>query len=48
MVKQLSKAEAVALRELHAAEEALKAGRWDHVRDAAVRLAALALSRVKR
>jgi hypothetical protein len=48
MAKQLSKAEATALRELQTAEEALKTGRWDQVRDAAVRLAALALSRVKR
>jgi hypothetical protein len=48
MTARLSKAEAVALRELRIAEEALKAGRWDHVRDSAVRLAALALSRVKK
>jgi hypothetical protein len=48
MTGQLSKAEAVALRELHMAEEALKAGRWDQVRDSAVRLAALALSRLKK
>jgi hypothetical protein len=48
MAKQLSKAELIALRELQMAESALKAGRWDQVRDAAVRLAALALSRVKR
>jgi len=48
MTARLSNSEAVALRELHIAEEALKAGRWDQVRDAAVRLAAVALSRVKR
>jgi hypothetical protein len=45
---KLGKAEAIALRELQTAEEALKSGRWDQVRDVAVRLAALALSRVKR
>jgi hypothetical protein len=43
----LSKAQALALRELVAIEGALTAGDWSTVRSAAIKLAALADSRVK-
>lgn len=43
----LSKAEALAVRELAAIEAALQSGDWPTVRSAAIRLAALADSRVK-
>jgi hypothetical protein len=43
----LSKADAQALRELAAIEAALQSGDWSAVRSAAIKLAALADSRVK-
>ena len=42
---KLTKAQAVAIRELAGAEKALVRGDWASVRDAAVRLAALAVDR---
>jgi hypothetical protein len=42
---KLTKAQAQAIRELVKAEQALAGGRWDHVRDAAIRLANLAAER---
>jgi hypothetical protein len=43
----LSKAEALAVRELAAIEAALQSGDWPAVRSASIKLAALADSRVK-
>jgi hypothetical protein len=45
--KKLTKAEALALRELTAIEAALQSGDWSTVRSAAIRLAALADTRVR-
>jgi hypothetical protein len=45
MPQKLSKAQALAIRELAKAESALTAGKWNDVRDAAIRLAALAADR---
>ena len=42
---KLTKAQALAIRELARAEKALVGGNWAAVRDAAVRLAALAADR---
>jgi hypothetical protein len=43
--KQLSKAESLAIRDLVKIQEALIAGSWAAVRDAAIQLAALAADR---
>jgi hypothetical protein len=48
MDKKLSKAHAIALTELTAAEAALLLNDWSKVRDAAIRLAAVAADRAAR
>jgi hypothetical protein len=45
-VKHLSKAQALAVRQLAAIEESLLNGNWAAARDASIRLAALAADRV--
>jgi hypothetical protein len=47
-MKKLSKAESIAIRTLAEIERSLRAGRWDSVRDHAIRLAALAEDRARR
>jgi hypothetical protein len=47
-VKQLSKAQALAIRQLAAIEESLLSGNWAVARDASIRLAALAADRASK